>query len=119
MKYLILMRGPAEDGQPPSTPDDLSEPESMEELDTWFEEVNRRGSWLVGERLRPDTEGKRVQLRGRHVRVTDGPFAEAKEHIGGFDVLECTSLEEAIEVASKHPFAAVGTIEVREAWPFD
>jgi hypothetical protein len=45
--------------------------------------------------------------------LADGPFAETKEHIGGFDVLECENLDEAIEVAAKHPVARFGTIEVR------
>ena len=45
--------------------------------------------------------------------LTDGPFAETKEHIAGYDVLECPNLDEAIEVAAKHPIAKYGTIEVR------
>jgi hypothetical protein len=48
--------------------------------------------------------------------VTDGPFAETKELIAGFDVLECDSLDEAVEIASRHPVAAFGAIDVREFW---
>jgi hypothetical protein len=48
--------------------------------------------------------------------VTDGPFAETKEAIGGFDLLECDSLEEAVEIAASHPMAEAGTIEVRPLW---
>ncbi len=48
--------------------------------------------------------------------VADGPFAETKEQIGGYDVIDCADLDEAIEVASKHPTAAIGTIEVRPFW---
>jgi hypothetical protein len=48
--------------------------------------------------------------------VTDGPFAETKELIAGFDVLECGSLDEAVEIASRHPVAAFGAIDVREFW---
>ncbi len=51
--------------------------------------------------------------------MTDGPFAETHEWIAGFDILECESLEEAIEVASRHPMATSGIIEVRPAWPLD
>jgi hypothetical protein len=48
--------------------------------------------------------------------VTDGPFAETKEAVGGFDLLECDSLEEAVEIAATHPMAEAGTIEVRPLW---
>ena len=49
--------------------------------------------------------------------MTDGPFAETKEQIAGFDVLECADLDEAIEVASSHPMARLGLLEVRPFWP--
>ena len=48
--------------------------------------------------------------------VTDGPFVETKEAVGGFDIIECGSLEEAVEIASRHPVAQTGTIEVRPLW---
>jgi hypothetical protein len=48
--------------------------------------------------------------------VTDGPFAETKEAMGGFDLIECESLEEAVEIAGNHPVAQLGTIEVRPLW---
>jgi hypothetical protein len=51
--------------------------------------------------------------------VTDGPFAETKEAVGGFDLLECGSLEEAVEIAATHPMAEAGTIEVRPLWGID
>jgi hypothetical protein len=47
---------------------------------------------------------------------TDGPFAETKEVVGGFDLIECGSLEEAVEIAAAHPIAELGTIEVRPLW---
>jgi hypothetical protein len=50
------------------------------------------------------------------VLVSDGPFAETKEQIGGFDIIECASLDEALEIAARHPAAASGTIEVRPLW---
>jgi hypothetical protein len=50
------------------------------------------------------------------VLITDGPFAETKEQIGGFDILDCADLDEALEVASKHPVATFGTVEVRPFW---
>jgi hypothetical protein len=57
-----------------------------------------------------------VQVRGGEVLIADGPFAETKEQIAGFDILECADLDEAIEVAAKHPVARFGKIEVRPYW---
>jgi hypothetical protein len=58
-------------------------------------------------------------VREKYAIVTDGPFAETKEQIAGFDVLECADLDEAIEVASRHPMARFGVLEVRPFWPFE
>ena len=57
-----------------------------------------------------------VRVRGGKKLVTDGPFAETKEAVGGFDLIECGSLEEAVEIAASHPLAEAGTIEVRPLW---
>jgi hypothetical protein len=56
---------------------------------------------------------KTVRVRKGQLLVTDGPFIETREWIGGFDFLDCANMEEAIEIASKHPMARFGTIEVR------
>jgi hypothetical protein len=68
---------------------------------------------LHGDRLRYVSDATTVQVRSREVLVSDGPFAETKEQIVGYDVIDCADLDEAIEVASKHPTAWFGTIEVR------
>jgi len=60
-----------------------------------------------------------VRVRGGELLVTDGPYLEAKEWIAGFDTLECRDLDEAIEVASKHPMARFGTLELRPFWPLE
>jgi hypothetical protein len=57
-----------------------------------------------------------VRVRDAEVLLSDGPFAESKEQIAGFDIIECADLDEAIEVAAKHPVAAFGSIEVRPFW---
>lgn len=51
--------------------------------------------------------------------MTDGPFAETRERIAGYDILECADLDAAIEVASRHPMARLGRIEIRPVWPLD
>jgi hypothetical protein len=66
--------------------------------------------------LRPPAEAKTVRVRRRQLLLSDGPFAETKEQIAGFDILECADLDEAIEVASKHPVARFGKLEVRPFW---
>jgi len=83
----------------------------------WVAEMDGRGVRLQGEPLRPVSEASTVRVRGGEVLVSDGPFAETKEQIAGFDILECAGLDEAIEVASKHPVARFGTIEIRPFWP--
>ena len=67
-------------------------------------------------RLAPPRRGRSVRVRDGRTVVTDGPFAETKEAVGGFDLLECASLEEAVEIAATHPLAQSGTIEVRPLW---
>ena len=74
---------------------------------------------IMGERLRPATEGRTVRVRGGRKMITDGPFTESKEVILGFDILECETIEEAIEIAARHPVARTGRIEVRAFWPFE
>ena len=84
--------------------------------DAWVEEMTRRGIRLTGQRLRPVSDATTVSVRGDEVMVADGPFAETKEQIAGYDLIECADLDEAIEVAAKHPVATFGKIEVRPFW---
>ena len=82
-------------------------------FDSWLEEMLSRGVTLHGDRLRGVDDATTVQVRDREVLITDGPFAETKEQVAGYDVIECADLDEAIEIAAKHPTAWLGTIEVR------
>ena len=82
-------------------------------LESWLAEMDSRGVLLHGDRLRFVSDATTVRVREHDVLVTDGPFAETKEQIAGYDVIECADLDEAIEVAAKHPTAWHGTIEVR------
>ena len=84
--------------------------------EAWVQEMDGRGIRLEGEQLRSASDATTVQMRGGELLISDGPFAETKEQIAGFDVIECANLDEAIEVASKHPVARFGTIEVRPFW---
>ena len=82
-------------------------------FDSWLKEMLSRGVTLHGDRLRGVDDATTVQVRDREVLISDGPFAETKEQIAGYDVIECADLDEAIEIAAKHPTAWLGTIEVR------
>jgi len=81
--------------------------------EAWVAEMDGRGVRLQGQALRPVSEAATVRLRDGELLVSDGPFAETKEQIAGFDLLECADMGEAVEVASRHPVAAIGTVEVR------
>jgi hypothetical protein len=81
--------------------------------DAWVAEMDGRGVRLQGEPLRPASEATTVRVRGGEVLLSDGPFAETEEQIAGFDVLECSSMAEAVEVGSRHPMARFGAVEVR------
>ena len=68
---------------------------------------------MIGDALRPTAEARTVRMRNGEVLVTDGPFAETREWIAGFDILECADIDEAIAVAAEHPMARFGRLELR------
>ena len=80
------------------------------------DEMQARGVLISRERLRPTSLSTTVRVREEGLVVADGPFAETKEQIAGFYIIECEDLDEAIEIASRNPGARYGTIEVRPAW---
>ncbi|GAA5196340.1 YciI family protein [Rugosimonospora acidiphila] len=82
----------------------------------WIEELARGGVLKGVEGLRPPDEATTIRVRGDEVLRCDGPFAETKDQIGGFSVIECADREEALALAARHPWAKVGQIEVRPAW---
>jgi hypothetical protein len=81
------------------------------------EELKQRGLLTLSQSLRTDAEGARVSVRGEKVVVRDGPFAEAKEMIGGIFLLTCATREQAIGIARECPAAEWATLEVRELGP--
>jgi hypothetical protein len=80
------------------------------------DEMESRGVLLARERLRPTSLSTTVRVRDEGLVVADGPFAETKEQIAGFYIIECEDLDEAIEIASRNPGARDGTIEIRPVW---
>jgi hypothetical protein len=78
--------------------------------------MNSRGVLQGGERLQSTADATTVQVRDGETLTTDGPFAETKEQIGGYYLVDCNDLDEAIEIAAKIPGARLGSIEVRPIW---
>jgi hypothetical protein len=94
-----------------------TEPETDEsrvpDIDVWVAENDASGRRLQGNILGSPAAATTVRVRGGELLLTDGPFAETKELIVGFDILECADLDEAIEVARTHPMAWNGRVELR------
>ncbi len=106
MKYLLFIGA---GGRPAAV--DLTV--MQRECSGWVEEMDGRGVRLLGRELEPPETAATVRVRDGETLVTDGPFAETKEFIAGFDLLECADLDEAIEVAVKHPSSWFQAIEIR------
>lgn len=81
------------------------------------EDLKTRGVLLASESLEGQDKGVRLQVRGGRSQLVDGPFAESKEMIGGFFLLNCSTREEALAIAAECPAAEWCTVEVREAAP--
>jgi hypothetical protein len=111
MKYLMLV----------CTDPDLKpgEDEGAPDIEDWVSRMDAEGIRILGNRTRPAEDATTVRVRNREVLLTDGPHAETKDLMVGFDVLECADLDEAIDVASKHPMAWGGAIELRPFWPLE
>ena len=107
MRYLLLLCGD-------ETAAEAAGPEMARRCHEWGAELERRGVKQVGTGLHPPAEAKTLRVRNGDVLLTDGPFAETKEQVGGFVVLDCPDRETALEAASRHPWAETGTLELRE-----
>ena len=114
MRYLLLVCWGTDtmDGQTEPGPDDDRDEEGF----PWLDDLQERGIWVTGDQLAPPRRARSVRVRDGKTMVTDGPFVETKEAVGGFDIIEAGSLEEAVEIAAGHPIAQIGTIEVRPFW---
>lgn len=108
MRFLMLVCRDTVPVEPPATPSG--------DVEEWVSTMDGRGLRVTGDMLAPEGESSVVRVRDGEVLVTDGPFVETKELIGGFDLLECRDMAEAIEVAAAHPFATRGVLEIRPIW---
>ena len=83
------------------------------DVDLWVDPLDASGKRVIGEVLEPPSKSTVVRVRNGERLVTRGPFVETTEFIAGFDILECEDLDEAIEIAAKHPMARNGQLEIR------
>ncbi len=114
MRYLLLIYGeePTE-----AVPEDLMKAE-MDAYDEFTRDIRDRGIFKAGEALHPTSAATTVRVRDGKTLTTDGPFAETKEKLGGFYLIEAKDLDEATEIAARIPGATHGSIEVRPIWEF-
>ncbi len=114
MQYMCLIYTPVDAPEiPPEERQQL-----FEEYGTFTEAVRKSGKMLAGEPLQPPSDATTVRVRNGKRIVTDGPFAETKEWLGGFYLFNCDSLDEALDLAAKIPGAKYGSIEVRPVMQF-
>ena len=110
MKYLCLIY--SDESQWPKLPADESQ-KMMEEYGAFGESIKASGHYIAGHRLHPTGSATTVRVRNGKTYITDGPFAETKEALAGFYLLDARDLNEAIQMATKIPPAREGSIEVR------
>jgi hypothetical protein len=107
MKYLLLMYAT-------ETPESSSE--LFEDWAAYMKEANAAGVMVSNGGLAPEASATTVRVREGQSLITDGPFAETHEQLGGYSLLECENLDEAIRWAEKIPTAKYGAIEIRPLW---
>ena len=116
MKYLCLIYDDE------STMAGMSKEEGeafMGEYFAFTEGIRKSGHYLAGEALKPVQTATTVRVRNGKLSTTDGPFAETKEQLGGFYMIEARDLNEALQIASRIPSARTGSVEVRPVEVFE
>jgi hypothetical protein len=117
MRFMVIVKATKESEQEGALPD----PQLLLEMGKYSEELSKAGVLLAAEGLHPTSKGVRVKFSGKSRTVTDGPFAETKELIAGFSILQVKSLEEAIEWVKRGPNCHAGDyeIEIRQVFEME
>ena len=113
-QYMLLIYGPTEGGPSPE--------EMQAEMPKWYEytqALQDAGVMVAGDALQPTETATTVRVRNDDTLVADGPFAETKEALGGYYILDVPDLDEALKWASKIPSVGYGSVEVRPVMVFD
>jgi hypothetical protein len=116
MKYLLLIYSNEAEGAK-MTPEEQQA--NMDKYFAFTKELNESGNNLGGEALQPTSSATSVRVKDGKTIASDGPFAETKEQLGGFYMINADNLDDAIQWAAKIPGAHHGTIEVRPIWEFE
>jgi len=116
MRYLMLI---CSDEQQIGSLNESEGSAMLGEYQKFMDEMGKRGVLQGGERLQPTSTAATVRVRNGSVLTSDGPFAETKEQLGGYFLVDCKDRDEALEIAAKIPGARLGTIEVRPIWEME
>jgi hypothetical protein len=112
VQYLVLIYTE----EPAEAPDPAQMGAVMEEYNAYTQMLRDTGKYVAGEALQPTATATTVRIRDGQTLTTDGPFAETKEALGGFYLIECASKQEALDWAKKNPLSADSVVEVRPVW---
>jgi hypothetical protein len=116
MRYLLLLYGD-ESQWTDASPEDIQR--DMNAYEAFGREVTEAGAFIAGEGLEATNAATTVRIRDGETSLTDGPFAETREQLGGFYLLECGDLDEAVRWASKIPSAYSGSVEIRPVMDYE
>lgn len=116
MKYIALIYM---DSENPIVPETQEFGKMMSGYQHATDTYKNDGVWVAGDALQSVTTATTVRVRGGKTETMDGPFAETKEHLGGFYILDCADLDEAIKYAALIPHAANGSVELRPIMVFN
>jgi hypothetical protein len=119
MRYVILIYDTETANPSPEPPPADVSAQVMAEYNEYTEMLRSRGVYLGGEALQPVTTATTVRVKDGNTITTDGPFAETKEALGGFYLVEAKDLDEALDLGAKCPGAKYGSIEVRPIFDFE
>jgi hypothetical protein len=112
MRFMVMVKA-----TPDSEAGALPSEEMLAAMGRYNEELAKAGVMLAGEGLQSSAKGARVQFSGASRTVVDGPFAESKEMVGGFFLIDCATRDEAIAIAAECPATEWAVVEVREIGP--
>jgi hypothetical protein len=111
-QYILLINEPTEGGLPPS-----EQEAQMQRWGEYSQSLAESGAMVGGDRLRPADTATTLRVRDGETVLSDGPFAETKEVLGGYFIIDVPSLDEAIKWAGRMPHVTYGSVEVRPIWP--
>jgi hypothetical protein len=114
MNYLLLIYDNEAESQAMS---EASSNALLQEYGEFTKSIIQAGQFKAADRLRPVSTASTVRIRNGKTMITDGPFAETREQLGGYYLVDAKDLDEAIAIAARIPSARLGSIEVRPIWP--